>query len=119
MRRRTLSSETTLLERAARLEQLSAQKNNVLACHTVQIYTLVIPTVLSSNNQITIQRFERILAAVFQYSESVIPSVCLFALCLSACLPVNLHINTSKRYSLMKFAISLFSAFSNMTITEF
>jgi len=37
-----LSSETTLLERAARLEQVSDQKTNILARHTVQMHTLVI-----------------------------------------------------------------------------
>jgi len=36
-----LASVTTLLERAARLEQVSDQKNSVLAHHTVQMHRLV------------------------------------------------------------------------------
>jgi len=37
-----LPLKTTLLERAARYEQVSVQKNNVLARHTVQMHTLVV-----------------------------------------------------------------------------
>jgi len=44
-KRRKVQLETMNSQgKAARLEQVSTQKNNVLASHTVQMHTLVIPS---------------------------------------------------------------------------